>query len=64
MIMLSLLFIEITYWYRNDYPRLPIIAIHVTSRFFVWTTNEICINYKQSNNLNLSSKESKIKIGI
>ena len=35
------------YWYRNEYRRLPIIAIHVVSRFFVCQTNEICINYKQ-----------------
>ena len=24
------------YWYRNDYPHLPIIAIHITSWFFTW----------------------------
>ena len=52
---------RIVYWYRNDYPRLPIIATHVISRFFVWTTMQICIYYEQISYISLGSMQSNFK---
>ena len=48
------------YWYQNDYPRLPIFAIHVTSWFSMWTANEIAIDKLIISNFVLSHESLKL----